>query len=135
MAFGAIRKFPNDTRPRVGIGVDIPFSAGGVFTPNYTTREAIKNNLVNYFLTNPGERPANPLFGGGLRGFIFQQMADENLDFLKEDIGNKLSTFFPDVIVDNVSVVGNYDNNEVVVNIKYAVSNTGIEDEINLSFQ
>ena len=135
MAFGAIRKFPNDTRRRVGIGVDIPFSAGGVFTPNYTTREAIKNNLVNYFLTNPGERPANPLFGGGLRGFIFQQMADENLDFLKEDIGNKLSTFFPDVIVDNVSVVGNYDNNEVVVNIKYAVSNTGIEDELNLSFQ
>jgi len=62
-------------------------------------------------------------------------MADENLDFLKEDIGNKLSTFFPDVIVDNVSVVGNYDNNEVVVNIKYAVSNTGIEDELNLSFQ
>mgnify|MGYP001163465163 FL=1 len=135
MAFGAIRKFPNDTRPRVGIGVDIPFSAGGVFTPNYTTREAIKNNLVNYFLTNPGERPANPLFGGGLRGFIFQQMADENLDFLKEDIGQKLSTFFPDVIVDNVSVVGNHDNNEVVVNIKYAVSNTGIEDELNLSFQ
>jgi len=62
-------------------------------------------------------------------------MADENLDFLKEDIGQKLSTFFPDVIVDNVSVVGNHDNNEVVVNIKYAVSNTGIEDELNLSFQ
>ncbi len=135
MAFGAIRKFPNDTRPRVGIGVDIPFSAGGVFTPNYTTRNAIKNNLVNYFLTNPGERPGNPLFGGGLRGFIFQQLADENLDFLKEDIGTKLSTFFPDVIVDNVSVVGNQDNNEVVVNIKYAVANTGIEDELNLSFQ
>ena len=50
MAFGAIKKFPNDTRPRVGVGVDIPFSAGGVFTPNYSTREAIKNNLVNYFL-------------------------------------------------------------------------------------
>jgi hypothetical protein len=62
-------------------------------------------------------------------------MADENLDFLKEDIGQKLSTFFPNVIVNNVSVVGNYDNNEVVVNIKYAVANTGIEDELNLSFQ
>ncbi len=135
MAFGAIRKFPNDTIARRGIGVDIPFSAGGVFTPNYTTKEAIKNNLVNYFLTNPGERPANPTFGGGLRGFIFQQMADENLDFLKEDIGQKLTSFFPDVLVRNVEVIGNYDNNEVVVNIKYAVSNTGIEDELNLSFQ
>jgi phage baseplate assembly protein W len=135
MAFGAIRKFPNDTIPQVGIGVDIPFSAGGVFTPNYTTKRAIRNNLVNYFLTNPGERPANPTFGGGLREFIFTQMASENLDFLKEDIGKKLQTFFPDVIVDNVEVIGNFDLNEVVVNIKYAVSNTGIEDEINLSFQ
>ncbi|MAS52001.1 MAG: hypothetical protein CMD20_02235 [Flavobacteriales bacterium] len=135
MAFGAIKKFPNDTRPRVGIGVDIPFSAGGVFTPNYSTRDAIKNNLVNYFLTNQGERPGNPTFGGGLRGFIFQQLADENLDFLKEDIGNKLATFFPDVIVSEVSVIGNQDNNEVVVNINYAVANTGIEDELNLSFQ
>ena len=135
MAFGAIRKFPNDTIARRGIGVDISFSAGGVFTPNYTTREAIRNNLINYFLTNPGERPANPTFGGGLRGFIFQQIDNENLDFLKEDIGQKLASFFPDVLVRNVEVIGNKDNNEVVVNIKYTVSNTGIEDEINLSFQ
>ena len=49
MAVGAVRKFPNDTRQRVGIGVDIPFSSGGVFTPNYTTREAIKNNIINFF--------------------------------------------------------------------------------------
>ena len=74
MAFGAVQKFPNDTRPRVGIGVDIPFSAGGVFTPNYTTQEAIKNNIVNFFLTNPGERPGNPQFGGGLRSYIFSQI-------------------------------------------------------------
>ena len=67
MAFGAVQKFPNDTRPRVGIGVSLPFSSGGVFTPNYTTKEAIKNNLINFFLTNVGERPGNPEFGGGLR--------------------------------------------------------------------
>ena len=28
MAFGAIQQFPNDTRPRVGIGVNIPFNEG-----------------------------------------------------------------------------------------------------------
>jgi phage baseplate assembly protein W len=135
MAVGAVRKFPNDTRQRVGIGVDIPFSSGGVFTPNYTTKEAIKNNIINYFLTNPGERPANPLFGGGLRNFIFEQISFENLDFLKEDINTKLQQFFPDVVINEVEVIGNEDNNEVVVNLQYAVSNTGIEDELNLSFQ
>ena len=135
MAVGAVRKFPNDTRQRVGIGVDIPFSSGGVFTPNYTTKEAIKNNIINYFLTNPGERPANPLFGGGLRNFIFEQISFENLDFLKEDINTKLQQFFPDVVINEVEVIGNEDRNEVVVNLQYAVSNTGIEDELNLSFQ
>ena len=135
MAVGAVRKFPNDTRQRVGIGVDIQFSSGGVFTPNYTTKEAIKNNIINYFLTNPGERPANPLFGGGLRNFIFEQISFENLDFLKEDINIKLQQFFPDVVINEVEVIGNEDQNEVVVNLQYAVSNTGIEDELNLSFQ
>ena len=135
MAVGAVRKFPNDTRQRVGIGVDIPFSSGGVFTPNYTTKEAIKNNIINFFLTNTGERPANPLFGGGLRDFIFEQISFENLDFLKEDINTKLQQFFPDVVINEVEVIGNEDQNEVVVNLQYAVSNTGIEDEINLSFQ
>ena len=135
MAVGAVRKFPNDTRQRVGIGVDIPFSSGGVFTPNYTTKEAIKNNIINYFLTNPGEIPANPLFGGGLRNFIFEQISFENLDFLKEDINTKLQQFFPDVVINEVEVIGNEDQNEVVVNLQYVVSNTGIEDELNLSFQ
>ena len=79
MAFGAIQQFPNDTRPRVGIGVNIPFNEGGVFTPNYTTADSIKNNLINYFLTNPGERPGNPTFGGGLRAFIFSSISDLSL--------------------------------------------------------
>tara|TARA_B100000575_G_scaffold142481_1_gene113697 strand:- start:72 stop:479 length:408 start_codon:yes stop_codon:yes gene_type:complete len=135
MAVGVRKRFPNDIRQRVGIGVNIPFSAGGVFTPNYETKAAIRNNLINFFLTNPGERPANPSFGGGLRNFIFEQMASDNLDFLKEDIENKIQEFFPDVVVGEVNVVANQDVNEVVVNITYAVANTGIEDEINLSFQ
>ena len=134
MAFGAVQKFPNDTKPRVGIGVDLPFSEGGVFTPNYTTQEAIKYNLINFFLTNPGERPGNPAFGGGLRDFVFEQLSSENLDFLKDDIGNKLTNFFPDVLVNEVSLSGDVDRNEVIINIKYAVANTGIEDELNLNF-
>tara|TARA_R100001015_G_C4524703_1_gene92753 strand:- start:257 stop:664 length:408 start_codon:yes stop_codon:yes gene_type:complete len=135
MAVGVRRRFPNDIRQRVGIGVDIPFNAGGVFTPNYETKRAIRNNLINFFLTNPGERPANPSFGGGLRNFIFEQLAEDNVEFLKEDIENKLQTEFPDVVVGEVNIISNQDQNEIVVNITYAVANTGIEDEINLSFQ
>ena len=137
MAFGAGQKFPNDTRPRVGIGVDIPFNEGGVFTPNYTTQKSIKNNLINYFLTNPGERPGNPAFGGGLRRFIFNQISTENIDYLIEDIQTKLSTEFPNVILNELNVDGgkeNTDNNNVTVEIFYSVKNTGITDDLTLNF-
>ena len=106
MAFGAVQQFPNDTIPDRGIGVNLPFSEGGVFTPNYTTAESIKNNLINYFLTNPGERPGNPSFGGGLREFIFQQISSENIDYLIEDVSRKIATEFPNVILEELNVDG-----------------------------
>jgi|TARA_R110002033_G_scaffold1139_4_gene10826 phage baseplate assembly protein W len=134
MAFGAVQQFPNDTRPRVGIGVNIPFNEGGVFTPNYTTADSIKNNLINYFLTNPGERPGNPTFGGGLRAFIFSSISDDNLDFLQEDVSQKIASQFPNVSVKNLEVLANTDNNEVVVQIYYTVINTSIEGELVLNF-
>jgi phage baseplate assembly protein W len=134
MAFRAPNQFVNDLRPSVGIGVNIPFNEGGVFTPNYQTAQAIKNNLINYFLTNPGERPGNPTFGGGLRRFIFTQINSDNLDFLREDVQQKIATEFPLVNVQELNVISNPDNNEVTVQIYYNVINTAIEDTLNLNF-
>ena len=134
MAFRAPNQFVNDLRPSVGIGVNIPFNEGGVFTPNYQTAQAIKNNLINYFLTNPGERPGNPTFGGGLREFIFSSISEDNLGFLKEDVQQKIATEFPLVNVQELNVLNNSDNNEVTVQIYYNVINTAIEDTLNLNF-
>ena len=134
MAFGAKQIFPNDTRARVAIGVDLPLNGEVAFRPNYQTRDAIKNNLINYFLTNPNERPGNPTFGAGLRQYIFTQITDGNLDFLKEDIQDKLSTYFPRVVMEGVEVTANHDQNSILVTIKYYVTNTDINDTLELSF-
>lgn len=134
MAFGAIQISPNDTLPRVGIGVDIPFIAGGVFTPNYLSRQAVKNNLINYFLTNPGERPGNPEFGGGLRKYIFEQISTGTLEYLKEDIQAKIATQFPNIVLVNLNVLTNPDYNSVTVEIYYSIANTGTSDNLTLNF-
>ena len=134
MAFGAVQQFPNDLRPSIGIGVNLPFSNGNGFTPNYTTAESIRYNLVNYFLTNPGERPGNPSFGGGLRKFIFSQINEGSLDFLREDVETKIATQFPNILVNKLEVLSNPDNNEVTVQIYYSIENTNIEDEVILNF-
>ncbi len=134
MAFNAKKIFPIDTKPRQAIGVDLPFSAPAVFRSTFLTKDAIRNNLVNFFLTNPGERYLNPTFGGGIRAFIFEQIANDNLDFLKEDISSKISQFFPSVRVGSLEVLSNPDRNEITVKFTYDVIDTGITDEVEIAF-
>ena len=135
MAFNARQISPIDFNKSAAVGVDIPFSAPGVFKPNFTTKEAIKNNLINFFLTNPGERPLNPSFGAGLRNFIFEQIVDDNLEFLKEEIQSGLNNFFPNINVINLDILKNEDNNEISVSMDYNIQNTGINDSLNLDFE
>jgi phage baseplate assembly protein W len=135
MAYGAKKIFPIDKKPRVAIGVSIPFNQPGVFGSTYLTQDAIKTNLINYFLTNTGERYMNPLFGGNLRAFIFQQITSGNIDFLKEDIQSKINLYFPSVIVDNLSILQDNDNNAITVQLNYSIVDTGINDNLQLEFQ
>ena len=134
MAFGAKRIFPIDTRPSVGVGVAIPFNAPAVFRTTYTTQNAIKNNLINFFLTEPGEIYLNPTFGGGLRSFIFEQITNNTTELLKEDIQAKINRYFPNVIVSSLEVFQNNDSNSLIVLINYTIADTAISDEIEIAF-
>jgi phage baseplate assembly protein W len=133
MAFSPQQIAPIDFDLSAAVGVNIPLSGPAVFISNYQTKDAIKNNLINFFLTNPGERPLNPLFGGGLRAFIFEQITLENLSFLRENINNKLEIFFSNIIVNDLTVKGDPDNNQINVVLKYSVLNTNINDSLEIS--
>jgi phage baseplate assembly protein W len=134
MAFGAKRIFPLDTKPSVGVGIALPFNAPAVFRITYTTQESIKFNLINFFLTNKGERYLNPNFGGDLRAFLFQQIADNNLESLKEDIQSQLNLYFPNIIVESLNINSIPDNNQIDVILKYRIQNTSITDTVQLAF-
>lgn len=136
MAFNPIRIFPNDIRARVAIGVDIPFNGSAVFKSNYQTKDAIKNNLINYFLTEPGERIGNPNFGAGLKNYIFSQINDGNLDFIKEDIQTKLNRYFSNVLIKELNITQSYVDSIPVYNItfKYKIANTNISDTLTIGF-
>ncbi len=134
MAYLAGQIYPNDLAPGTAIGFNLPIDGEAVFTPNFQTRDAIKVNLINFLLTNPGERPANPTFGGGLRSFIFTQIESENLDYLKQDIQEKILNNFPNVLLEEVVILQNRDKNIITVKINYSIPNTNINDELELNF-
>ena len=135
MAYNARKISPIDFKPSTAVGINLPFSEPDVFKSTFTTSDALKNNLINWFLTNKGERNLNPDFGGNLRQYIFQQITDDNLDFLKQDVQNQLGNYFPSVSVVSLDVLGQEDNMLITVNLKYRVINTGISDEINITFE
>jgi hypothetical protein len=134
MAFGAKKIFPIDTRPGTGVGIGLPFYAPAVFPITYTTKKAIKNNLINFFLTNKNERYLNPLFGGDLRAFIFQQITDNNIEYLKQDIQNQIGLYFPNVIISSLNIFSSPDINQITVELTYNIKDTGLTDTIQLAF-
>jgi phage baseplate assembly protein W len=130
MAFNPQQIDPINFAPSTAVGIDIPFNGNAVFKSNFQTKNAIKNNLINFFLTNPGDRFLNPTFGGGLRNFVFQQLDSNNTDFLKEDISNKIKTFFPNINIVSINIFQNNDFNSLVIDLNYQISNTNLNDTI-----
>lgn len=134
MAFGAQKIFPIDTKPGTAVGVSLNFNNPGVFQSTYLTKDAIKNNLINYFLTNDTERYLSPNFGGNLRKYLFEQINSNTTDFLKEDIQTQINLYFPNVIVASLDVVEYTDTNQIVITLKYTIADTNISDQLDIAF-
>ena len=134
MAFGAKKIFPIDTKPGTAVGIAIPFNAPATFFPTYTTKDAIRNNLLNFFLTNSTERYLNNEFGANLRRFIFEQINSGTISDLKSNIQLLINQYFPNIKVDQLEVLESPDTNEINVSITYSIINTGITDQVEINF-
>jgi phage baseplate assembly protein W len=132
MAFRIANKFPIDTEARKAVGVSLPFSGTAVFNSTYTTADQLKSNLINYFMTDPGERYMNPNFGAGLKATIFEQLNEGNYQAVQTKLEADLKRYFPIVELGNVEVYGNEDQNILKIEITYSVRSFGIQDTINI---
>ena len=131
-------RIPIDSDQRKAVGFKIPMDGSAVFIPTYTTRDQIKSNLINYMLTNKGERYMNPDFGSNLRALLFQQIDDGDLDDLLEEIQLTISQDFPTIQVKEIGFdrsPESKDDNEVTFTMTYAVDILGIEDDIQILLQ
>ena len=132
MAYQFRRIAPGDFDPNIGVGVSLPFNAPSCFSSTYTSANAIKNNLINWFLTNKGERPLNPDFGGNLRQFIFEQLYTGTLDGVEDEVQSQLNTYFPGVIVNELSVTQDQLTQSINISITYSLQDTGITDNLQI---
>ena len=135
MAYRIPNKFSIDTKAGRAVGVSIPFSAPWVFTSTFQTKDAIRTNLVNFFLTNNNERVFRPSFGGNLRTFIFESITRGTTESIKESIQDDVTRYFPQVLIRDIEILSSEDFNTINVILSYEVVNFGINDELNLTFE
>lgn len=118
-----------DVFASVAVGINIPFSEPTGITPNYTTQEAIKNNIINYILTNENERLMKSSFGGNLRNTVFQVQTEDELEAVGDNLKYGLEREFPAIKVTDISFKPNPDENSLNFFITYALS-TGTTDSV-----
>lgn len=126
---------PIDLQPSTGVGVGLPFSNSSVFNITYTTQEALKANLINFFLTGENERFLNPNLGTGLQTALFDQMTLDIEDRVEQVIRTGINRWFPNVILNTLDVLTSPDTNTLTVVMRYSVRNTNIQDELVINFE
>ena len=128
-------KYPIDLQPSKAIGFGFPLNGDAVFVPTYFTRDQIKANMVNYLLTNKGERVFRPNFGADLRNLLFDQILDVTNEDLRNKIQDDIVRFFPNVEIKEIQFNNVPDRYEVNFTLTYQIANFGIDDEINILLQ
>ena len=124
---------PLPNRDRAALGFSFPLSGRAVFNSTYTTKEVTKNNLINWLLTNPGERVFKPNFGANLRSFIAEGINDGTNSALEQRITDGISINFPQIQVISIFFDNQNDQNTMNFILNYGITNIGVEDQINIA--
>lgn len=135
MAFNVRVIDPLDLQPSIAVGVNLPLSGNAVFNSTYETKDAIKANLINYFLTNKGERYLNPAFGSDVRKLLFDNINQNKLEQVKDIISTDIGLYFPRVIPSKIEVNSDADYNTITVYVRYSIDSTNITDELLINFE
>tara|TARA_Y100000389_G_C17362720_1_gene464620 strand:- start:593 stop:1000 length:408 start_codon:yes stop_codon:yes gene_type:complete len=127
--------FPLPGSGSLALGFSFPLSGDAVFNPTFTTKEVIKTNLLNWLLTNKGERVMRPTFGANLRDFIGEGINDGTNAAIQERIRSNINIQFPEILVKSIDFDNQPDTNTINLFVNYLIRNIGVEDEINIAIQ
>jgi phage baseplate assembly protein W len=123
---------PQDVGQPRGIGINVLFNNGtNVFNQTFTTKDQVKSNLINYILTDKGERLFNPTFGGNLRASLFQP--DTDFDSVVARLETEIYAYVPNIIIRNIGIKKFSDENIVNIVLSYSINNQDDDLVINVS--
>jgi hypothetical protein len=112
------------------VGVSLPFNGTIGFNSTYSSIEQVRSNLIDYILTNKGERPLNPNYGSDLKKYIFSNITDTTLygnmsiSDLKTMLTTGIQNNFAKIKIINLDITTSPDTNSVNISINYSFLGT-----------
>ena len=82
---------------------------------------AIARSIRNLVITEPGERPFNPVLGSNVYYLLFENFDSQTAYAIQSQIETTIRNFEPRVDLKEVSVVADPDNHEFNVSINYTI--------------
>ena len=86
--------------------------------------EAVKRSVRNIILTNYGEKPYVPEFGGNVKSSLFENFTPINVVTLKGQLETAIRNFEPRASLLKIEVTPDIDENNLVVNVVFRVVNS-----------
>ena len=124
---------PQDFGQPKGIGISVLYSNNtSVFNSTITSKDQIKSNLINYVLTNKGERLYDPNFGGDIRRAIFEANDDSVFDDIADRLEDEILLYVPNIILQSIIIKRDPDNNLVNIAINYQLNQQNQQVVVNV---
>tara|TARA_X000001382_G_scaffold87034_2_gene62053 strand:+ start:1555 stop:1998 length:444 start_codon:yes stop_codon:yes gene_type:complete len=121
------------SRTRTYKDIDLTFTnkadSGEIFKKEESA--AVKQAVKNLIMTNFGEKPFLPQFGGDLRSMLFDLADEETEEEIEESIISAINVHEPRARTLNVRASSNPDRNSIDVKITFQVINT--QEKVSLS--
>lgn len=106
-------------QPR-GIGIDVNYNNdNNIFKSTLSTEDQTKSNIINYVLTNKGERLQDPNFGGDIRKSLFDQNDYISFENVIARLENEIPAYVPNIVLQSIEFKNDPDRNIVNISINY----------------
>lgn len=109
-----------------------PRSRTTIFVPTYQTKDAIRTNLLNYFMTARGERYLNLSFGNTLLTKLFEPNSKDIQQLIIDETRRDLEVWFPKVQILALEVYP-VNENYIQLYLKYAIRETNTVEEFTIN--
>ena len=96
---------------------------------------SIKQAIRNLVMTNPGEKPFQPLVGSRTRSLLFEQMDPFTIDAIRDEVINTINQYEPRVQLTEVEVIPFDETNKVNITVQYRIVGLPVIETISFVLQ